>query len=176
MGMISACGRREGGMVFDTELRRKIGTIACLLYAVVWVVAWYDPSPALMTMFDTFLHPPMRGGRYIPLMAAALLFGAAPFMRRDIRRAQIMVSLGIVLVISPALVVALQGDIPLGHVLAWVVVPLGIAVWVFFGPRDPDAEIRAAAEEAKTSIAVWKPCFCGPCGGVSLCARSSPRV
>lgn len=126
-------------MIFDKELTHKIGTIVCLLYAVIWVVAWFDPPTALTTMFDTDLHPTLPG-RIIPPIFAALLFAAAPVMRRDTRTSQIMVSVGIVVMISSGLWSAWQGGIPFDQVLFWLVVPLGIAAWAFFGPTKPDSE------------------------------------
>lgn len=130
-------------------LTQKIGTIVCLLYAVVWVVACFDPPPAMAPMFD---YPGI--GKYAPPVLTALLFAAAPLMRRDIRRMRIIVPLGIVLMISPSLLVALQGGLPLGDVTLWLIVPLGIAAWVFFGPGNPDAATDSDASPAPHPIRV----------------------
>lgn len=134
-------------MVIDAELTQKVGKTACLLYAAVWVVAWFDPPHELTALFEGYME--LRHGKYLPPVCLALLFGAAPFLRDDTRLAKIMVSLGIVLGMSNAAWVALQGNIPIGHVLYWVVVPFGIAIWVFFGPRNPEAEEREVLEQER---------------------------
>jgi hypothetical protein len=119
-------------------LTQKIGTIVCLLYAVLWVVAWFNPSLTLQTLFWSVLHPPPVV-KYVPPIWTALLFLTAPVMRRDARTSQIMVSAGILLTIAPGLWAALQGGVLLEDAMVWLIVPLGIAVWVF-GPPLSDAE------------------------------------
>lgn len=55
-------------------------------------------------------------------------------MRRDARRSQIMVSAGILLTIAPGLWSALRGGVLLEDGMVWLIVPLGIAVWVIGPP------------------------------------------
>lgn len=110
-----------------------IGTIVCVLYALLWVAAWLYPSLS-QTLFWSALHSP-----YVPPIWTALLFLAAPLMRREARRSQIMVSAGILLTIAPGLWGALRGGVLLEHAMVWLIVPLGIAVWVI-GPPLSDAD------------------------------------
>ena len=118
-----------------------IGTVVCLLYAVVWLVAWFDPPLALTALFDR--SPPGRAiGKYVPPIWAALLFAAAPVMRRNTRTSQIYIAVGILAFIAPGLSGGAQGRVLPAEALLWLVVPLAIAVWVF-GPPLSDAE-RAA--------------------------------
>lgn len=117
-----------------------IGTTVCLLYAVVWVVAWLDPPFALTTLFEP--SPRRAIGKYVPPIWAALLFAAAPVMRRDTRTSQIYIAVGILVFIVPGLSGAAQGRVLLTEALVWLIVPLCIAVWVF-GPALSAAE-RAA--------------------------------
>ena len=119
-------------------LTQIIGTIVCLLYAVLWVVAWLDPSLTQYIPFWSWLHTP-HGVKYVPPIWTALLFVAAPVMRRDARTSQIMVSAGIVATIAPGLWESLQGGVLLKDAMVWLIVPLGIAIWVF-GPPLSDAD------------------------------------
>ena len=117
-----------------------IGTVVCLLYAVIWVVAWFDPPPVLTMLFDP--SSPRPRYRRVPPIWAALLFAAAPLMRRNTRTSQLFIAVGILAFIAPGLSGAAQARLLPAEALLWLVVPLAIAVWVF-GPPLSDAE-RAA--------------------------------
>jgi hypothetical protein len=130
--MPPVAGARGHGLIYN------IGTIVCLLYAALWVVAWFFPSLTLHSLFWTALHPPTVV-KYVPPIWTVLLFLAAPIMRRDARAAQIAVSVGILVTIAPGVWDALHGGVLLGDAMMWLIVPLGIAVWVI-GPPLSDAE------------------------------------
>ena len=126
-------------MVRKHSSTQIIGTVVCLLYALLWVAAWLDPSLILQTLFGSAPHPPPHVVKYVPPIWTVLLFLAAPIMRRDARRTQIMVSAGILLTIAPGLWGALRGGVLLQDAMVWLIVPLVIAVWVV-GPPLSDAE------------------------------------
>jgi hypothetical protein len=125
-----------GAFLRGLGLSQIIGTVVCLLYAVVWIVAWFNPPTALTTMFYSDLHPGFH--KYIPPVFAALLFAAAPVMRRDTVQSRIICSAGIVAMMLSGLWSVVQGSTRLDDAVVWLGVPLGIAAWVFFGPGPPE--------------------------------------
>ena len=118
-----------------------IGTVFCLVYAVVWVVAWFDRSQILQTLFDS--SRPRRDRQICPagLGCAAVRRRAAdapghPHIA-DLHRGRHPGDDGVGPVGARREAVSALTD-----ALVWLILPLAIAVWVF-GPPLTDAE-RAA--------------------------------
>lgn len=152
---------------------RIVGTVICVVYAVVWLFGWTNPSwwtsewGSIFTIND---RPPIpvelpahRGGKFLPWGLAGLFtFLAAPFLRTQGRSAQLISALGTVGLCAEGAWLVLrgfvtaEGAVSLGQAVLWLVVPLGIAAWLLLGPPNPEAELRAALmyEERRSPLAI----------------------
>lgn len=144
----------------DTDTTMMIGTIVCLIYAMVWLVGWTPSSwwTGSTAFFNINDQPPIpvripsyRTGKFVPWgFAGCFIFLTAPFMRAQSRNAQRICALGIFIMCAEGGwlllrgLVTSQGVLSFGQAILWVIVPLGIAAWVLLGPPNPGAEAREA--------------------------------
>ena len=152
----------------DADRTRVAGTIVCVAYALVWLIGWTPSSTwtgGLASIFTINDQPPipvvlpsLRGGKFVPWgFAGFFIFAAAPFMRTQGRSARLVCALGIFALCGEGVwlvlrgIATLEGTIPLGQAIIWVVVPLGIAAWVLLGPQNEEAEREAAAKQEQRS-------------------------
>jgi hypothetical protein len=117
----------------NERLCERIIAGACLLYAIVWLVASFMPSALL----GEIIAPPPVGVKFIPgSLVGAVLFGAAPIMRKQERSMGILFAAATIALVSPGLWMAAQGEVGLGEGLLWIATPLAIAAWVATGSYD----------------------------------------